>query len=55
MPLRDIPAYVKLHQSGLLPVDKLMVDTLPLSDINSAFDRLAAGEATRQIILFDDD
>ncbi len=55
VPVRDIPNYIDLHQKGLLPVEKLMGETLSLSDINAAFDRLAGGESTRQIILFDDD
>lgn len=54
VPVRDIPSYIKLYQQGLLPVDKLMGEKLRLSEINAAFDRLAAGESTRQIILFDD-
>lgn len=53
VPVRDIPAYVNLYQRGLLPVDKLMGETISLNDINAAFDRLAAGESTREIIIFD--
>ena len=55
VPARDIPAYIKLYQQGFLPVDKLQVDILSLAEINRGFDRLAAGDATRQIIVFDDD
>ncbi len=54
VPVRDIPTYIKLYRQGLLPVDKLMGERLSLSEINTAFDRLAAGESMRQIILFDD-
>lgn len=50
IPSRDIPAYIKLYQSGRLPVDKLMTHTLQLSEINEAFERLAKGDAIRQII-----
>ncbi len=55
VPIRDIPAYIKLYQQGMLPVDKLMGETISLDEINAAFDRLAAGESTREIIVFDDD
>jgi len=55
VPVRDIPAYIDLYQQGLLPVDKLMGERISLSEINVGFDRLAAGDSTRQIILFDDD
>lgn len=54
VPVRDIPTYIELYQQGLLPVDKLMGEKLTLPEINVAFDRLAAGESARQIILFDD-
>lgn len=50
IPSRDIPAYIKLYQSGRLPVEKLMTHTLQLNEINEAFERLAKGDAIRQII-----
>ena len=52
IPARDIPAYIKLYQSGRLPVDKLMTHKLKLSEINEAFERLAQGNAIRQVVTF---
>ena len=52
IPARDIPAYIALYQSGRLPVDKLMTHKLSLSEVNEGFERLAKGEAIRQIITF---
>jgi alcohol dehydrogenase len=52
VPLRDVPRYIELYQRGKLPVDKLMGDVLQLSEINSAFDRLASGLASRQVVVF---
>ena len=52
VPVRDVPRYIELYQRGKLPVDKLMGETLQLSEINSAFDRLASGLASRQVIIF---
>lgn len=52
VPSRDIPRYVRMMQRGRLPVDRLQTGTLPLADINLGFDRLADGEAVRQIIAF---
>lgn len=52
VPGRDIPRYISLYQAGLLPVDKLHTHTITLDEINEGFDRLAAGEAIRQIIVF---
>ncbi|WP_416866937.1 MAG: zinc-dependent alcohol dehydrogenase family protein [Imperialibacter sp.] len=52
IPARDIPAYIALYQSGRLPVDKLMTHKLALDEVNEGFERLAKGEAIRQIITF---
>jgi len=52
VPIRDIPAYIALYQSGRLPVDKLMTHTLRLDEINEGFERLAKGDAIRQVITF---
>ncbi|WP_010250349.1 zinc-dependent alcohol dehydrogenase family protein [Myroides injenensis] len=53
VPLRDIPAYLELYKEGKLPVEQLITHRLKLEDINEGFDRLASGEAIRQVILFD--
>ncbi|GAB3995821.1 zinc-dependent alcohol dehydrogenase family protein [Spirosoma daeguense] len=53
VPARDIPAYISLYQAGRLPVDKLMTHKLRLDEVNEGFERLAKGEAIRQIITFD--
>ena len=49
----DIPEYIALYQAGRLPVDKLLTHRMKLEDINEGFDRLADGDAIRQVILFD--
>lgn len=53
VPVRDVARYVSLFQQGKLPVDKLLTHTLTLDQINEGFERLAAGEAVRQVIEFD--
>lgn len=53
VPQRDIPRYVALYRAGRLPVDRLLTHTLALDEINAGFDRLARGEAIRQVVLFD--
>lgn len=50
IPARDIPAYITLYQSGRLPVNKLMTHKIRLEEVNEGFERLAKGEAIRQII-----
>ena len=53
VPSRDVPRYIELYRRGRLPVDRLMTGRLRLDDINEGFDRLHAGEAVRQVIVFD--
>lgn len=50
IPARDIPRYLGLWRSGRLPVERLLSSVHPLADINGLFDKLAAGEAIRQIV-----
>jgi Zn-dependent alcohol dehydrogenase len=52
VPSRDLPRYIALYRAGRLPVDRLLTHTLRLDEINAAFDRLAAGAAVRQVVLF---
>jgi len=53
VPALDIPEYIALYQAGRLPVDKLLTHRMKLDEINEGFDRLASGEAIRQVVLFD--
>ena len=51
IPSRDVPRYVAMYKAGRLPVDKLLSERISLDTINPALDRLAKGEAIRQIIM----
>lgn len=51
VPARDIPRYVDLYRRGKLPVNRLMGQQLTLDQINTGFDRLAAGSALRDVVL----
>jgi alcohol dehydrogenase len=51
-PRRDIPRFVAVHQEGKLPVEELLTHRIALEDVNAGFDRLRAGEAVRQAIIF---
>jgi Zn-dependent alcohol dehydrogenase len=53
VPPVDIPRYIDLYLSGMLPVDRLLTHRLALDEVNQGFDRLAAGEAVRQAIVFE--
>lgn len=53
VPARDIPRYGEMMVSGRLPIQQLLTHRMPLEDINTGFERLAAGEALRQLVVFD--
>lgn len=53
VPRRDIPQFIRMYEKGELPVERLLSHRLRPDEINSGFDRLARGEAVRQIVLFD--
>jgi len=53
VPRRDVPRFIALYQSGLLPVDTLFSRHIQLQEINSAFDALDKGEAVRQVLKFE--
>ncbi|MGB0120113.1 MAG: zinc-binding dehydrogenase [Solirubrobacterales bacterium] len=52
VPARDIPRFIEMYRAGNLPVDRLLSHTLTPDQINEGFDRLASGEAVRQVVLF---
>ncbi|MBL4796753.1 MAG: zinc-dependent alcohol dehydrogenase family protein [Oleispira sp.] len=53
VPVRDIPRFARMMQQGKLPIEKLLTHRLKLSEINEGFERLAAGDAIRQVVVFD--
>jgi Zn-dependent alcohol dehydrogenase len=52
IPSRDIPRFLAMYKAGILPVEKLLSATITLDKINDGFDRLASGEAVRQVVVF---
>ncbi len=48
----DIPRLVDFYQRGLLDLDTIIADRMPLARINDAFDELRKGDATRTVITF---
>ncbi|MDD0814046.1 zinc-dependent alcohol dehydrogenase family protein [Curvibacter sp. HBC28] len=54
VPRRDLGRFIALYRQGKLPVDWLRTGTLGLEQINEGFDRLARGEAIRQVIRMGD-
>jgi Zn-dependent alcohol dehydrogenase len=53
VPERDIPRLLALHRAGRLPVERLVTHRLALDELNEGLDRLARGEAVRQVVVLD--
>ncbi|MHA6263100.1 zinc-binding dehydrogenase [Arenibacterium sp. CAU 1754] len=51
VPVRDIPRFINMYQSGALPVDQLIDRYVGFDEINEGFDLLAGGTALRQVLL----
>jgi alcohol dehydrogenase len=49
-PRHDIPRFIELYRQGKLPVDRLRSGRIGFDEINAGFDRLADGDAVRQIL-----
>ena len=52
VPARDIPRFARRWREGRLRVEELISHELPLAEINLGMERLAAGQALRQIVRF---
>lgn len=48
----DIPRLVDFYQRGLLDLDTIIADRMPLERINDAFEELRRGDTTRSVIVF---
>ena len=48
----DIPRLVDFYMRGLLDLDTIIADRMPLERINDAFDELRRGDTTRSVIMF---
>jgi S-(hydroxymethyl)glutathione dehydrogenase/alcohol dehydrogenase len=49
-PTVDIPKYLRLYRDGKLRVDGLITHRMPFAEINSALDKIRAGEVGRCIV-----
>ncbi len=48
----DIPRLVDFYQRGLLDLDTIIADRMPLERINDAFAELRQGDTTRSVVVF---
>ncbi|MDP6502555.1 MAG: HAD-IB family hydrolase, partial [Planctomycetota bacterium] len=49
--MADLPMLVDMYMDGRLKLDELISRTMPLEDINTAFDLLQKGEVARSVIV----
>jgi S-(hydroxymethyl)glutathione dehydrogenase/alcohol dehydrogenase len=48
----DVPRIVDWYMEGKIEIDPLITHTMPLADINKAFDLMHAGESIRSVVTF---
>ena len=48
----DVPKIVDWYMDGKIDIDSLITHTMPLDDINKAFDLMHAGESIRSVVLY---
>jgi S-(hydroxymethyl)glutathione dehydrogenase/alcohol dehydrogenase len=51
VPAEAFPMLVELHLAGRLPIDRLISETIPLEDVNDAFDAMRRGDGARRVII----
>ena len=49
----DIPRLVDFYLRGLLDLDSIVAETIPLEKVNEGFDKMRKGDAARSVIVFD--
>lgn len=49
----DVPKIVDWYMDGRINIDSLITHTMPLQDINTAFDLMHKGESIRSVVLYD--
>jgi S-(hydroxymethyl)glutathione dehydrogenase/alcohol dehydrogenase len=48
----ELPGYVEQYMAGTINIDQMVTHTMPLNDINRAFDLLHEGESIRSVVTF---
>ena len=48
----ELPGYVDRYMNGEIEIDRMVTHTMPLEDINTAFDLMHQGKSIRSVILF---
>ena len=48
----EVPRIVDWYMDGKIDIDNLITHTMPLEDINRAFDLMHSGESIRSVVQF---
>jgi S-(hydroxymethyl)mycothiol dehydrogenase len=52
LPTRDFPILIDLYLRGLLNLDGFVSETIPLEEIEAAFERMQQGSVLRSVVVF---
>jgi S-(hydroxymethyl)mycothiol dehydrogenase len=52
LPTRDFPMLIDLHLQGRLPLDKFVSETIPLDQVEGAFEKMHHGDVLRSVVVF---
>jgi S-(hydroxymethyl)mycothiol dehydrogenase len=51
LPSRDFPMLIDLHLQGRLPLEKFVTETIELTDVEAAFERMHHGDVLRSVVV----
>ena len=53
LPSRDFPKFIDLHLDGRINLDKFVTETIAISEVETAFEKMEAGEVLRSVVVFE--
>jgi S-(hydroxymethyl)mycothiol dehydrogenase len=51
LPSRDFPVLIDLYLQGRLDLERFVSETIPLSGVEQAFDRMQKGDVLRSVVV----
>jgi len=49
----DLPRLVDFYMRGMLDLDTIIAERIPLEQVNEGFEKMKAGHSARSVIVFD--
>jgi S-(hydroxymethyl)mycothiol dehydrogenase len=53
LPSRDFPKFIDLHLDGRINLDKFVTETISMSEVETAFEKMEAGKVLRSVVVFE--